>query len=363
MWPVWSSLGAGLILFWLATTISLWRRAPVAAFAMAWTLLTYLPSSNVVPLTKFFVAERYLYVPSFGVCLLGAILLERGFTLARRNRQAWLRIGVTTLTTALILAGAVRSVIRNRDWHDDVSLFSSALRDGFRTSRIHNNLGAAFLSQGKHDEALGQYALALQVAPGNPRPRINLASILLQQGRLDESALHCRLALEHAASGPYAASRRGFQIRGHLILAGGLRRQGRLAEAATHYKEVLAIAPNHFGALNDLAWLLATNPDPATRDGAEAIRLAQRAYQSKRRAVASTLDTLACAYAEAGRFEEAVETGYRAYEVAQARGQHRLAAEINDRIKQFRAGQPYHQADPSAQLQEEPSGPMSTAEE
>ena len=70
---------AGVVALWLAS------RSPVAAFAIAWTVITYLPVSNVVPLTAYFVAERYLYVPSFGICLLAAISLD---ALGRRRALA-----------------------------------------------------------------------------------------------------------------------------------------------------------------------------------------------------------------------------------------------------------------------------------
>ena len=65
--------GALAVVVCVAATIVAARRAPVVAWATAWVLVMYLPVSNVVPLTQFFVAERYLYVPSFGVCLLGAL--------------------------------------------------------------------------------------------------------------------------------------------------------------------------------------------------------------------------------------------------------------------------------------------------
>src|SRR5262245_42937244 len=77
-------LGLGILVGWFLSALGLARRAPKLAFAMAWIPVTYLPSANFVPLTKFFVADRYLYVPSFGVCLLVGLLLCGGITVLQR---------------------------------------------------------------------------------------------------------------------------------------------------------------------------------------------------------------------------------------------------------------------------------------
>ena len=61
-------------------------------------------------------------------------------------------------------------------------------------------------------------------------------------------------------------------------------------------------------AQNDLAWLLATCPDNSVRNGQKAVELAQQAVQLSNGRSPEILDTLAAAYAEAGRFHEAVET-------------------------------------------------------
>ena len=68
------------------------------------------------------------------------------------------------------------------------------------------------------------------------------------------------------------------------------------------------------------AWMLATNPNASVRNGAEAVELAQRAVELSGGREPAILDTLAAAYAEAGRFPEAVKTAQRAAALASARG-------------------------------------------
>ncbi|MHC4695700.1 MAG: tetratricopeptide repeat protein [Planctomycetota bacterium] len=195
----WASLGTGLVFCWMLAAILLARRSPVAAFAMVWVAVAYLPCSNVIPLTQFFVAERYLYVPSFGICLLAAMGLERSMSLAAAHGRSWTRLAIPGFAILLIVAGGTRSFIRNRDWHDDVRLWSSALRAGFETSRLHNGLAVALSEQGKHDEAIDHLTRASQLGPPDPSAMVNLATLLLKRGRFDEAIAWCRKILQMPA--------------------------------------------------------------------------------------------------------------------------------------------------------------------
>ena len=71
---------------------------------------------------------------------------------------------------------------------------------------------------------------------------------------------------------------------------------------------------------NNLAWLLATHPSAEFRNGAEAVPLAERACQLTGGTNLAMLATLAAAYAEAGRFPEAVSTQQKVCDLAAAQG-------------------------------------------
>jgi len=96
--------------------------------------------------------------------------------------------------------------------------------------------------------------------------------------------------------------------------------------------------------LNDTAWLLATCPDARHRDGAEAVRLAERACQGTRYESTAYLDTLGAAYAEAGDFSKAVETVEKAVKLAHSAGQRKLLADMQARLDLYRRQRPYRQA-------------------
>jgi hypothetical protein len=90
-------------------------------------------------------------------------------------------------------------------------------------------------------------------------------------------------------------------------------------------------------SLNNLAWQLATDPDPMARDGAEAVELAQRACEASKYEKALFIGTLAAAQAEAGKFDEAIATAQRACEVAAKNGETNLVQKNQELLERYRA--------------------------
>ena len=124
---------------------------------------------------------------------------------------------------------------------------------------------------------------------------------------------------------------------------------GRTREAVAQYREALRLNPNLAGALNNLAWALAASPDDELRNGAEAVRLAERACELTHYGQSLFIGTLAAAYAEAGRFPEAVATAEKAEQLATTAGSKKPAGENRQRLELYRAGKPYHDPAPMAQ--------------
>ncbi len=115
------------------------------------------------------------------------------------------------------------------------------------------------------------------------------------------------------------------------------------AAGIAQYREALRLKPDWPEALNNLAWLLATHPNAAFRDSAEAVRLAERACALTGRKRVLYLGTLAAAYAEAGRFAEAVGTAQEARDLATATGEKDLAA-LNEKLRLlYQAGKPFRE--------------------
>ena len=102
-----------------------------------------------------------------------------------------------------------------------------------------------------------------------------------------------------------------------------------------------AMLPDNIAIANDLAWQLATVPDAGLRDGRRAVKLAEYVDGLKGRESAIELDTLAAAYAEVGRFDDAVAAAEQALLIARQGNQADLGGEISQRLDLFRQSKPY----------------------
>jgi Flp pilus assembly protein TadD len=99
--------------------------------------------------------------------------------------------------------------------------------------------------------------------------------------------------------------------------------------------------PDYLPALNEAAHLLASCPDASARNGAESVKLAERAVELSHGSDPVFLDTLAGAYAESGRFQQAIQTAKRALEIATRENKTALMDGVAARLRMYEAGVPY----------------------
>ena len=124
-----------------------------------------------------------------------------------------------------------------------------------------------------------------------------------------------------------------------LELASTLQHAGKHRDAVDTLRDALAIEPRRLDVRLRLAWLLSTSPDPAARNGAEALELASTAAERAKNHP-RILEALAAALAESGRFEEAADTAARAVKLAEAGGRPGLAKRIRAHEAAYKAGRP-----------------------
>ncbi len=262
--------------------------------------------------------------------------------------------------------------------------FDEAIKNYYKALQINpnsfqalNNLGLALAAQDRLDEAIESYRKAIQVNPNYAAAMNNLGSTLAAEGQLDEAIESYRKALQLnpnfsealnnlgaalAARGQFDEAienyRKAIQVNPNrpetfLHLGMTLGQAGRTREAVAQYREALRLNPNLAGALNNLAWVLAASSDDGVRNGPEAVRLAERACELTHYGDPSFIDTLAAAYAEAGRFPEAVTAEEKAEQLATAAGLWAVAAKNRQLVELYRAGKSYHE--PANPGQPEPS--------
>jgi tetratricopeptide (TPR) repeat protein len=250
---------------------------------------------------------------------------------------------------------------------DAIAEYRKALEIKPDYADAHNNLGLALVGRGRFDEAIAHYRTALQIKPDYTQAYNNLGISLAECGRLDEAIVHYQKALQIVPD--YADA--------HNNLGNALARCGRVEEAIVHYQKALKLKPDYEDArnnldlarslregllkvlagrreslrsrpddlvlLNDIAWTLATNPDASIRNGAEAVALAQRAVRLSQEQEPAVLGTLAAAYAETGRFSEAVQTDLKALDLATQQNKPSLAKSIKVKILLYEAGTPFRE--------------------
>jgi tetratricopeptide (TPR) repeat protein len=241
--------------------------------------------------------------------------------------------------------------------HQAIEEYLIALRLQPDDAEAHNNLGGLLAAEGKMDEALAHFAEAVRLKPDSPEAQANLGNALFLKGNLQPALRHCaeavRLQPENAAfhnglgdvlakSGKTAEAAAHYSL-AHSLLAAESSKQGNTAEAIAHWREALSLQPDSPSILNNLAWLLATSADAKFRNAAEAVQLVERACALTGSKSPSFLDTLAAAYAEAGRFDDAMKAVQRAIESAEQAGDREKAAKLRQRLHIYQSRQPYRE--------------------
>lgn len=211
---------------------------------------------------------------------------------------------------------------------------SVALRLNPNSAETYSNLANALLQNEQIQDAIVCYKKSLQLNPSNQATHYNLGNLLLfKTNQLDDAISHLETCVEIEKNltvwpGNFYA---------HYDLGLACYKANRALEAATHYRKALEIRPDFPPALINLAWMLATCPNVSVRNGSKAVELALKLDQRN----PSMLRILAAAYAEAGRFPEAVETAQRAYSVAIMQSDANLAEALLSEIKLYQASTPY----------------------
>jgi protein O-mannosyl-transferase len=393
---LWPALRAGLVLLVLsAAVLFLARRAPYLLFGWLWYLGTLVPVIGLVQVGNQAMADRYSYVPLLGIFV--AVTWSIAEALAPRRYGKAVLAGVG----ASILAGCfIATSFQLTYWKDSISLFSRALTVCPEQNFLaQHNLGHALSMSGNQREAMEHFREALRIAPKYTVAHFNWGNSLGVQGKTAEAIVHYREAIRleptyeqayyHlgkalALAGDLEGARSNLLLAlrykpdygeamvrlGNLLvlqrvepegmrwlsqavtaepdepeawyyLGAALARQGRRPEAVQRFRQALKLQPRLVLALNDLAWVLATESDPKIRDVSESIRLGRTACQETHFDNPMYLDTLAVALSEGGQFAEAVAQTRRAIEIAQAQHEPNLVRELENHLARYLEKRPY----------------------
>jgi protein O-mannosyl-transferase len=396
--PLLSVIAAIFLLVAISTLVLCFgRKLPYLITGWGWYVVMLLPVIGLVQVGAQALADRYTYLPQIGIVLAitwaaadaaaGSRRLQRfiaatAFAVTvvlalcafqqtrywRNSESIWLHTLAVTKNNDVAHneLGEVR--LRNGPVEDAIQEFQTALKITPQFPIAHHNLGLAFLKKGNLADAIEEFRFVLSRDPQNIKCRLNLAAALLESGRAVEAIMeyqkvlkiipdfaqgHFDLGTAYMRAGRLADGMAQFKIALQLrpryadaeySLGLAEIQNGNRAEAIRHWREALKIDPTSVAAQTALAWTLATAPDPTLRNGAEALAISQHLSQATDASNPMLLRVLAAAYAEAGRFSEAIETAQRGIALATSQDHADQAALLQADLKLFQSAQPLRDA-------------------
>jgi tetratricopeptide (TPR) repeat protein len=317
-------------------------------------------------------ADRYTYLPHIGLFVL-AVWLVADVTAVSQRRS---RVAVASAVIIIVALGWA-SFIQASYWRNSETLWTHALAVTSNNDVAHNNLGYLCADRGELDKAISHFETALRIRSSKRDPhysagsavvQVNLAGALSRKGQPDEAMVHYDEAIKSQPNYADAYYNRGnihfaegrideamadwektLQIRpddadAHTCLGNALLRRGSVKEAVAQYENAIALAPEDPHSRINMAWVLATAPDASVRDGIKAVEFAQRAMELSGGNDPKFLRTLAAAYAESGRFSEAITTARQAMMTATVQGKAGLAHVLDGDVELYRANVPLRAA-------------------
>jgi tetratricopeptide (TPR) repeat protein len=235
-------------------------------------------------------ADRYTYLPQIGLYLMVTWVIADVSVQWRYRRQ------ILSIAAAIVIGAlAWLAWIQGTYWRDSETLWTHTLAVTSQNDVAHATLAGLLLTRDRVNEAISHSQEALAIRPRNGGA--------------------------------------------HSTLAVGLYRTGRVRDAIAHWKTSLETRPDDMDAQANLAWVFATSPDASLRNGTKAIDLSRKVLE-RGQANAIVLRTLAAAYAETGRFTEAIDTAEQALQLAITQDNFALIQELQLNISYYRKNLP-----------------------
>ena len=227
---------AGIIVLSLIviSALRLRRNYSMISFAILWFLITLLPESSFLPISDV-IFEHRLYLPMFGLSLFMASGL---FYLLPQRRK----LAILILSLLAVFYG-IKSYNRNAVWKDEFTLWGDTSRKSHHKGRPYHNLGNAFQSEERFDEAIPFYNTALELSPQTSETYYNRGNAYRGKGDFDKAIADFNKALQiNPLSEPSYGGR-----------GGAWRGKGDFDKAIADFTQAITLNPNNFRTLNDRA--------------------------------------------------------------------------------------------------------------
>jgi len=326
-----------------------------------WFLGMLVPVSGIIQAGVQSMALRFVYFPIIGLFI--TIVWTIGKVLDKIKMPVGKIVGGIVICICIVLSSN-----QLRVWQDNLTLFEQALKNTKNNFIAHCNYGLSLYYRGNLSEAKEHILDALRIYPRFVEARLNLGMVFEKEGDFSSAAEQYKRAIEIRPDLPFGwkslaqvlnqLGQNEDALKAALVaekinpndpdlqfMLGYLSSRNNMPhDAIMHYRKALAINPNQPAVLNNLAWLLSTLPDDSLRNGKEAVELAEKANALIGGENVTILGTLAAAYAEANRFDDAIATAQKAIQLAEATNQKELAEKNAKLLKLYSELKPYRES-------------------
>ncbi|MDE2028363.1 MAG: tetratricopeptide repeat protein, partial [Candidatus Omnitrophica bacterium] len=217
----------------LYAAIRLFAKYRLLSFGIFWFFLSLGPESSIFPINDV-IFEHRLYLPMAGLSLF--IVAGVYYLVGRRSLRA--------MTAVLILIVAVNTALsyqRNKVWKDEFTLWGDTIQKSPHKARPYNNLGNAYLKEGKFDLAIKNFNKAIALDPAYAEPLVNLGLIYDHRGRWAKALSYYNKAI---AANPHFAG--AYDNRGSLY-----NEMGKIELALNDYNKAIGLDPRFAAAYNN----------------------------------------------------------------------------------------------------------------
>ena len=167
---VWSVSGSG-------------ERHRTAVLGLSLLILPYLPASNLFFPVGFVVAERVLYLPSMGFCM----LVGYGAWYLLQRTKSLLHFFIKLSLTFLLISHSMKTVTRNRDWHSGFAIYTSGILYNPTSGVMLSNLGVEFAIHKDYAISEQLYRTSMKIAPAYSRAYFNFGKLMKIQNRYEDA--------------------------------------------------------------------------------------------------------------------------------------------------------------------------------
>ncbi len=337
--PLWQVVsGVGFFTLTSAAALALRKAAPYFMVGWFWYAGMLLPVIGIVQVGIQGHADRYMYLPQIGL----TIIVTWGVAAVSKNWQ-YRREFLSILCLAIIALLVYSDRLQATYWQDSLSLWEHAAAVTPDNETVREHLSDAYLEKGLVDDAITQakqacnideaitnYEAEIRIYPSFVEGHNNLARALFGKGDISTAMAHLKTALRLNPN--FAEARNNFGI--------ALSQSGDVPGAIAQWNKTLELQADNIDAHCNLAWVYTTSPDSTIRDGSKAVELAERALQLSDQKNARIWRLAAAAYAEAGKFADAIKAAQNGLALAQAAGDTTLAQTLEMNIKLFEENGP-----------------------